>query len=65
MKSCAALRMMLFCSVTLAETVWVPRPDPMHNHWLMVSDRQGDAARVLYKTMPSLEQSAADNRTIR
>ncbi len=36
----------------------------MHSHWLMDSDRQGDVVRVLYKTMPSLGQSALGNWTI-
>jgi len=48
----------------LADYQWVPRPDAMHWHRLMDADRRGDVTRVLYKTMPSLEQSQAPDASV-
>lgn len=41
---------------------WVERPDPMHEYMLTDFDSAGDRVRVLYQSMPSLQQ--AKNGTI-
>jgi len=47
-----------------AEFKWVPRPDAMHWYGLMDSDQRGDVVRVLYKTMPSLDQSKSPDKAV-
>lgn len=42
-----------------AAAPWVERPDTMEVYFLDDVDRLGDRVRVLYHTMPSLEQAAA------
>ena len=43
---------------------WVPRPDAMHWHGLMDRDQRAGVVRVLYKTMPALEQSKLTNAAV-
>jgi len=47
-----------------ADFQWVPRPDPMHNHQLFDWDRSGERVRLLYESMPDLQQAASGNWTI-